>query len=319
MTTKPTLSILIPTYNRAEYLKKCLRSVLVSQAEQIEVLVSNNASTDGTSNVLRSFSDPRYRYFEQKENIGSLRNFQFLFQEANGTYFIFLTDDDFLLIDSVDRLLSFIEQQKPDGFKCGLLVHQVVSKAAYLYSAFSRTFLADPDDFQSQALIFWNSHIATGTCIRKDIVDVELYENNINNLYPTMLFMGMAQKRLGYLHEPIAVHIWENEVFWEDNTSPDDSRKLLAHRGDLLNILKHRVPNGFLVESEKLINRFSLNYAPITQFLTPEQRKERQIAFKIHAFNVRYSKLVNQIFQPADRFMRTSVASFFARLFVFFK
>jgi hypothetical protein len=208
--------------------------------------------------VLRSFSDPRYRFFEQKENIGSRRNFQFLFQQAQGIYFIFLTDDDFLLIDSVENLLNYIEQQQPDGFKCGLLVHQVVSKAAYLYSAFSHTFLADPDDFQSQALIFWNSHVATGTCIRKDVVDVELYENNINNLYPTMLFIGMAQKRLGYLHEPIAVHIWENEVFWEDNTSPDDSKKLLAHRGDLLNVLEHRVPNGFLVESEKLINRFSL-------------------------------------------------------------
>jgi hypothetical protein len=134
-----------------------------------------------------------------------------------------------------------------------------------------------------------------------------------------MLFMGMAQKKLGYLHEPIAVHIWENEVFWDDNTSPDDSGKLLAHRGDLLNILEDRVPQGFLVESEKLINRNSLNYAPIARFLTPEQRKERQIAFKIHAFNTRYSKFTNRIFLPVDRFIRTTVAGFLAKLILIFK
>jgi glycosyltransferase involved in cell wall biosynthesis len=319
MLKKPVLSILIPTYNRADYLEKCIKSVLASDSDQIEVLVSNNSSTDHTSQVLGSFSDSRYTYFQQEQNVGGLRNVQFLCNKANGIYLFFLTDDDYLLIDSVDLVLDFILKFQPDGFKCGLLVHQIVSKAAYLYSSFSNSFVASPDDYRSQAQIFWNSHIATGTCIKREALDQELYNSNLDNLYPSMLFMGMAQKKLGYLHEPIAVHIWENEVFWDDNTSPDDSGKLLAHRGDLLNILEDRVPQGFLVESEKLINRNSLNYAPIARFLTPEQRKERQIAFKIHAFNTRYSKFTNRIFLPVDRFIRTTVAGFLAKLILIFK
>jgi glycosyltransferase involved in cell wall biosynthesis len=319
MSTKPILSILIPTYNRADYLRKCLKSVLQFSSEKIEILVSNNASSDHTNDVANSFNDPRFRYFEQPVNVGFIRNFQFLCLQAQGTYLFFLTDDDYLLPEGTDLVIRFIEKYEPYAFKCGVLVHQIKTQSAYLYSAFPKTFVAAPDDFKSQALIFWNSHIASCTCFRKDVVDFELFERNIQNLYPTMLLVGMAQKKLGYLHEPIAVHIWENEVFWDDNTSPDDSSKLLAHRGDLLNILENRVPLGFLVECEKLINRFSLNYFPITRFLTTEQKKERQIVFKIHAVNTRYSKLSNRIFLPVDRFIRTSVASFLARLIVMLK
>jgi glycosyltransferase involved in cell wall biosynthesis len=316
---KPLLSIVIPTYNRADFLERCLSSVVASKDSRVEIVVSDNCSPDHTEKTARSFTDPRIRYFRQPENIGAVRNFRFLAGEAKGEYIFYLTDDDFVLTGGIEKVLDFITSSQPDGFKCGLLVYQINSHAAYLYSEFSRTFVSDPDDFESQSKIFWNAHIATCTCIRRDKLDYDLYDTNISNLYPSMMFMAMAREKLGYIHEPIAVHIWENEVFWDEGTNPEDSGKLLAHRGDILNIMEHRVPAGFLKACENKINRFSLNYAPIARFLSPEERKERQVAFKVHAFNVRYSRFVKAIFHPIDRIIRKQVANGLARLVLLFQ
>lgn len=310
------LSILIPTYKRAGFLHRCLESVVVQSHPGIEILVSDNCSPDNTEEVVGSFQDPRLRYFRQPVNIGAVRNFHFLANQAKGKYLFFLTDDDFLLTGSIEKVLRFIHDFQPDGFKCGLLVYQIKNQAAYLYSAFTKTFVAHADDHESQAEIFWNSHIATCTCIRREALDFELFEKNVSNLYPSMLFMAMAQKRLGYIHEPIAVHIWENEVFWDDNTRPEDSAKLMAHRGDILNIFEDRLPSGFLKASEKKINRLSLNYPPITRFLSREEQKQRLVAFKIHAINQRYSRFTDRWILPLDRFIRGPLATMMARILV---
>ncbi len=308
------LSIVIPTYNRAGFLHRCIESVVANIEPRIEIVISDNCSPDNTQEVVKQFQDPRIRYFRQPVNLGAVRNFHFLANEAKGKYLFFLTDDDFLLTGGLQTVVKFILEYQPDGFKCGMLVYQIKNQAAYLYSAFKKTFVADPLDFESQAQIFWNSHIATCTCIRREVLDYVLFEKNVSNLYPSMLFMAMSQKKLGYIHEPIAVHIWENEVFWDDDTKPEDSSKLMAHRGDILNIMEDRLPTGFLKESEKLINRLSLNYPPITRFLTEDERRERQVEFKMHAFNARYSIFVKKLIHPLDGFIRGFVARTIARL-----
>jgi len=308
------LSIVIPTYNRSDFLARCLESVVASKESRIEIVISDNCSPDNTEVVASRFTDPRIRYFRQPVNLGAVRNFHFLANEAKGDYILFLTDDDFLLTGGLEKIINFILEFEPDGFKCGMLVYQIKNQAAYLYSEFKNTFIAGPDEYEKQARIFWNSHIATCTCIKREALDFELFTKNVSNLYPSMLFMAMARKKLGYIHEPVAVHIWENEVYWDDNTRPEDSGKLMAHRGDILTIMEDRLPSGFLKESEKLINRHSVNYLPITRFLSVEERKERQIVFKMHAINERYSKLVTMMIHTIDQFIRGSFARFLAQI-----
>jgi glycosyltransferase involved in cell wall biosynthesis len=291
--------------------------VLASPDPRFEVVVSDNASPDHTQAIVEPFTrDNRLRYFRQPENIGAVRNFFFLAREAKGDYIFYLTDDDYLLTGAIEKVLDFILRFQPFGFKCSLLVHQIQSHAAYLYGPFARTFVAEPDDFDAQAKIYWNAHIATCTCIKRDVLDLDLYEQNLTNLYPSMMFMCMARERLGYLHEPIAVHIWENEVFWDDGIRPEESDKLIAHRGDLLNIFEHRVPNGFLVACEGQINRYSLNYAPIVRFLSPQEQHSRKVDYKIHAFNVRYSNFIKKTLGPLDNWIKTKLARFISQKFV---
>lgn len=70
----PKITIAIPTYNRAKLLTEAIESVLVQTYEDFELLISDNASTDETKNVVVSFKNPRIRYHRNKKNIGMMNN-----------------------------------------------------------------------------------------------------------------------------------------------------------------------------------------------------------------------------------------------------
>ena len=59
--SEPFITIAIPTFNRASWVKECVRAALAQSYSNFEVLVLNNASTDGTAEILRTYHDPRLR------------------------------------------------------------------------------------------------------------------------------------------------------------------------------------------------------------------------------------------------------------------
>ena len=90
----PRITIAIPTYNRAAWLHGCVASALSQTYPNFEVLVSDNASTDETPDVLKSFDDPRLRVVRQASNIGLMPNWNACIAEARGDYIVFVPDDD---------------------------------------------------------------------------------------------------------------------------------------------------------------------------------------------------------------------------------
>lgn len=104
----PLVSIGIPTYNRAHCLPRSVKSVLRQGHTQIEVIVSDNASTDGTEALCRQYaaSDQRVRYIRQERNLGPTPNFNTALAAARGEYFMWLADDDWLDPDYVARCLD---------------------------------------------------------------------------------------------------------------------------------------------------------------------------------------------------------------------
>lgn len=110
----PLLSICIPTYNRAEYLEKSLDS-LVNQENfsQIEVVISDNASTDTTSEVCRKFTEqyPNIFYHRNEENIHD-RNFPAVLMKAHGVFRKLYNDNFIHLQGSIKYTLLLIEKYR---------------------------------------------------------------------------------------------------------------------------------------------------------------------------------------------------------------
>lgn len=114
---EPLVTIGIPTYNRGdERLQRVLDAACNQDWKNIEILVSDNASSDGTEELMRNVSDPRVRYIRQAENIGANANFNFLLQEARGEWFLLFHDDDLIDPDFVSSCLSVVSPGHRLGF-----------------------------------------------------------------------------------------------------------------------------------------------------------------------------------------------------------
>jgi len=88
------VSVIIPTYNRAEMLREAIESVLNQTYENFELLILDNCSPDHTSDVVASFNDLRIKYLRHQCNIGSAGNYTYGLYLAKGKYVSFLPDDD---------------------------------------------------------------------------------------------------------------------------------------------------------------------------------------------------------------------------------
>jgi glycosyltransferase involved in cell wall biosynthesis len=103
--TSPLLSICIPTYNRSRYLKRCLSNIVEhfnqnpELKQVVEVIVSDNCSTDDTKATVLSFTEsiPLLVYSRNDENIGFDRNVSTLITKARGKYCWYLGDDDLII------------------------------------------------------------------------------------------------------------------------------------------------------------------------------------------------------------------------------
>lgn len=109
MTNAGTLvSIGLPVRNAGDRVADTVRSVLAQDHENLELVISDNGSTDDTEDVCRELAeaDSRIAYHRQPENIGLLNNFVFAIHAAKGTYFRWIGDDDRLETSFVSQCLD---------------------------------------------------------------------------------------------------------------------------------------------------------------------------------------------------------------------
>ena len=92
----PFFTVGIPTYNRANFVREAIASVLGQTFQDFELIIADNHSDDHTEEIVASFKDHRIRYFRHKQNNGLIFNFNYVAEEARGRYFVLLQDDDLL-------------------------------------------------------------------------------------------------------------------------------------------------------------------------------------------------------------------------------
>ncbi len=104
----PAVTVGLPVYNGETYLNRAIKSVLAQTWADLELVVSDNASTDGTEKICRSWAatDSRIRYFRQKTNIGAGPNYNHTLELARGEYFCWLAHDDWFDPDYLERCLK---------------------------------------------------------------------------------------------------------------------------------------------------------------------------------------------------------------------
>jgi glycosyltransferase involved in cell wall biosynthesis len=104
----PLVTVAVPTFNRAGYLRECIESIRAQTYTNLEILVGDNASTDSTADVIRELAaaEPRLRAVSHQQNLGMVGNFNALLRAARGAYFLLLSDDDLLPARGIELLLD---------------------------------------------------------------------------------------------------------------------------------------------------------------------------------------------------------------------
>lgn len=111
------VSIGLPTFNRAGEIRKCLNSLLAQSYKNFELIISDNASTDATRQICEEYAakDKRIKYIRQKENMGLTKNWDFVFRQAGGEYFMLASDDDWYDPDFIMVLKKALDENPDYG------------------------------------------------------------------------------------------------------------------------------------------------------------------------------------------------------------
>lgn len=113
MKQTPLISICIPTYNRSSQLSYLLDSIINQIDSRVEVVISDNGSTDSTLEMLTQYSKsyPTIKYQRQNENRGFVENYPAVGQMGSGEYLWFVGSDDEISPKGIETVLSFLEAE----------------------------------------------------------------------------------------------------------------------------------------------------------------------------------------------------------------
>jgi glycosyltransferase involved in cell wall biosynthesis len=115
----PLVSIGMPLYNSAQYVREALEALLAQDYPNFELVISDNASTDATEDICREYAarDERIRYVRADINMGAVWNFRRVFELARGEYFMWAAFDDLRAPQYLSRCVEALEAH-PQAVMC---------------------------------------------------------------------------------------------------------------------------------------------------------------------------------------------------------
>ncbi len=114
---KPTISVAIATYNRAAMVRQAVEAALAQTLAPLEVVVTDDASTDATWETLSALaaSDARVRVFRREQNSGGVGNWNYAIEETRGSYIAWCSDDDRHVPDHLEASVAYLEAHPEVG------------------------------------------------------------------------------------------------------------------------------------------------------------------------------------------------------------
>jgi len=129
----PTISIIVPIYNVAQYLRQCLDSILAQTFIDFECLLIDDYSSDGSPKICDEYAkkDERIKVIHKPYNEGSSLARKTGFENSKGDYIIYIDSDDWIEVDMIEKMYSLAVSENYDMVYCDFYIHDVVNKAHY--------------------------------------------------------------------------------------------------------------------------------------------------------------------------------------------
>lgn len=121
----PQVSVGMPVYNGEDGLEDAIQDILKQSFKDIEIVISDNGSTDGTADICQKYAaqDDRIRYVRQPETVCATDNFNFVLKESRAPFFMWAAHDDVRSPDFIEKLLAALQNNDEAILACGDIVN----------------------------------------------------------------------------------------------------------------------------------------------------------------------------------------------------
>jgi len=233
----PKVSIVLPTYNQARYLKKAISSVLLQSFPDFELIIVNDGSTDNTEQVIKNFNDKRIIYIKQK-NQGEYKSTNKALRMIRGDYFTWIHSDDLWPKNNLKNRVEFLNKHR---------FYKVVHGDICLIDAYGRRkkiLRAKPWDNQ-KILAYYCQNYYQGILIKRPVVGI-FHHTSLLMKKDVLKSVGFWDEKLPYAgdldwmlrllkKEPV---IYLNKVVYYYRVYSKERHTNLPRRQIVLSILK---------------------------------------------------------------------------------
>lgn len=112
MVKRPLVSVIMPVYNAEKFIQEAVNSVLRQTYKNLELIIVDDASTDGSLGIIEKYSDPRIRIYRNEENRGISYSTNRAISSSRGKYIALLDDDDIAVCNRIRLQVDFMEQNE---------------------------------------------------------------------------------------------------------------------------------------------------------------------------------------------------------------
>ncbi len=189
----PKVSILIPVFNRKDYVTECIQSALDQTFTDFEVVVVDNASVDGTWAICQQFAaaDQRVRIFRNESNIGPVRNWIRCAQEAKGAFSKILFSDDWLEPNCLSEMVPKLDDSEVALVYCAARIGKSRGESVIAYS--------QPDSSSLSSTQFLNLVLSDRAPVSPGAVLIRTLDllKNLHTTFPTSTARQFEQNGAG--------------------------------------------------------------------------------------------------------------------------
>lgn len=233
----PKLSVVIPAFNVEKYIKECLDPIIEFRGLDFEIIVVNDASTDGTLAILNQYNDKRLKIINHKINRGLPAARNTGFKASSGEYIIPLDSDDIPIPRSWLMLLSLIE--KTDDVSVVYGYAQLFKDGSEFVPNFNLKFVK-PSGYILDEIVIHNNFISIGTAIisRKSIVKVGEWNESLTIGEDWEMWCRLAEDGKFMYYESLVVGYRQRKSSMTKSQKYTDETKLKLPLDLIFNRLK---------------------------------------------------------------------------------
>jgi glycosyltransferase involved in cell wall biosynthesis len=187
------ISIVTTAYNVESYIEQCLSSILEQTYKNIELILVNDCSTDGTMKIVNKFNDERLKIINHKENLGAGWARRHGIDASTGEYVITIDGDDWISEDFIEKLVENAKETNADIISGGITIvhndeYQEIKRFVPMISTGFKKF----KDYDDKKIIFLNNKLVRRTMYETTPYCTRRYCEDTPVILPLLYYANMV-------------------------------------------------------------------------------------------------------------------------------